>query len=189
MKIYEKVAKIKLELQQRTIAKSGKNTYAKFKYHELKDFLHHINELNAKYGVDDTIEISMDHGATLTLTDIEDGTQKITRVPYGEAQMLGKGGSPSTTDYIQRVGATITYLRRYLYMTAYNIVENDIVDSLDTTPQAPIQKATETQCTKINGLLKDDADRKDKMLKVYGVKNVGELTMEQASQAIKVLSK
>jgi hypothetical protein len=45
--------------------------------------------------------------------------------------MLASGGQPSKVDDIQRLGSTITYMRRYLYMTAYNIQENDVVDSLD----------------------------------------------------------
>jgi hypothetical protein len=56
--------------------------------------------------------------------------------------MLGKGGTPSNVDMIQRMGSTITYNRRYLYMTAYNIVESDSVDSQEPTKTPPAPAKT-----------------------------------------------
>jgi hypothetical protein len=64
------------------------------------------------------------------------------RTPYKNAQMLGKGGAPSNVDEIQRAGATITYNRRYLYVTAYGINENCSVDAQgeQTKKQDPAPK-------------------------------------------------
>jgi hypothetical protein len=42
MNIYEKVQKIKLELLEANIKKSGNNKFSGFKYYELGDFMPHI---------------------------------------------------------------------------------------------------------------------------------------------------
>jgi len=144
LSIHARMATIKKELSETKIAKSGHNKFAGFKYHELSDFIDVVNNLNEKHGVNDVINIDKINGVcTLTLYNIDDAKDYATVVtPYEEAQMLGKGGAPSNVDKIQRMGSTITYNRRYLYMTAYNIQENDGVDGNDTTPQKPAPKAT-----------------------------------------------
>ena len=48
--VYGKLSKIRLELQNRQLKKSGQNKFAGFKYYELGDILPTINELSDKYG-------------------------------------------------------------------------------------------------------------------------------------------
>ena len=141
--VHARMSAIKAELAKIEIKKSGNNTFAGFKYHELQDFMVHINALNAKHGVNDLVEIDEEKKeCRITLINVEDKDDfYIICVPYREAQMLGKGGAPSNVDMIQRMGSTITYNRRYLYMTAYNIVESDAVDSLEPTKTKPAQKS------------------------------------------------
>jgi hypothetical protein len=128
--VHERMAIIKNELAKREIKKSGHNKHAGFKYHELSDFMEHINELNYTHGVNDCVHI--DEAANecrITLTNVHNPEDNYTIItPFREAQMLSKGGGASNVDAIQRMGSTITYNRRYLYMTAYNIQENDAVD-------------------------------------------------------------
>lgn len=132
-----KMSKIKKELSQTAIPKSGQNKFAGFKYHELGDFISIINELNEKYGINDVCEIDENQKeCRLTLINIDDSQDReIIRIPFREAEMLGKGGSPTKVDAIQRMGSTVTYNRRYLYMTAYNIQENDGVDAVEQHPK------------------------------------------------------
>ena len=135
LRVDARMAKIKKELNEKKIPKSGHNKFGGFYYHELSDFMPFINELNEKHGVNDEIYISAEERCCrLTLTNVDDVENiSVVELPYVEAEMLGKGGTPSNVDAIQRLGATITYLRRYLYMTAYNIQENDSVDTADNT--------------------------------------------------------
>ena len=136
--IHGRMAKIKKELGETKIPKSGHNKYGGFKYHELSDFISIINNLNEKHGVNDFVEIyEVEKECRLTLVNIDNSEDRIVvRTPFREAEMLAKGGAPSNVDAIQRMGSTITYNRRYLYMTAYNIQENDSVDSdKDLTPK------------------------------------------------------
>ena len=51
MNIYKKIQKVKKELSERELKKSGKNDYSGFSYYELGDFLPSIIELCDKYGL------------------------------------------------------------------------------------------------------------------------------------------
>ena len=184
--IHGRMAKIKRELGEKSIPKSGHNKYAGFKYHELSDFISIINELNEKHGVNDFVEIDeVEKECRLTLVNIENTEDKIVvRTPFREAEMLAKGGAPSTVDAIQRMGSTITYNRRYLYMTAYNIQENDSVDSDQDLPKKeaatskpqPKAKKPITDFTAAKKAVQDGVVTVAKLLENY------ELTLEQVAE-------
>jgi hypothetical protein len=138
--VHAKMALIKKELSAIKIPKSGFNRHTNVSYHELSDFLNLISVLNEKHGVNEFCEISeKEQECRITIVNTEDSSDYYTiRTPYKNAQMLGKGGSPSNVDEIQRAGATVTYNRRYLYVTAYSINENCIVDAKEpVTPELP----------------------------------------------------
>ena len=130
--VHEKMSVIKKELSKCKIPKSGHNKFAGFNYHELQDFMPFINDLNQKHGVNCVPRFLKKEGiCTLKIVNTEDEQNYYEVViPFVEAQMLAKGGSPSNVDAIQRMGSTLTYNRRYLYMSAYDIIESDGVDSL-----------------------------------------------------------
>lgn len=134
MSLSERLSLLKAELATREIPKSGENKFAGYRYHELQDFLPIVNELNAKYGIDDTVYFDKENGQVIIELRSTHNEDKVKRVslPYVEAEMLAKGGAPSTIDAIQRMGSTVTYNRRYIYMLAYNITESDAVDSSDS---------------------------------------------------------
>ena len=45
MNIYEKLQKARVDLQSKGIKKSGKNTFAKYDYYELADFMPAVNSI------------------------------------------------------------------------------------------------------------------------------------------------
>ena len=47
--IYEKLAQMRVELQSKKLTKTGKNTYSKYDYYELSDFLPSCNSIAASY--------------------------------------------------------------------------------------------------------------------------------------------
>lgn len=121
MNIYEKLQTIRVELQEMNIKKSGQNKFAGYNYYELGDFLPAINSLMHKHKV--TSLVSFGQTATLTLVNCEKPEETITfESPMEEATL--KGAHP-----IQNLGAVETYSRRYLYMTAFEIVESDALDA------------------------------------------------------------
>lgn len=136
--IYEKLQKCRVELQNLKLKKSGKNNYAGFEYFELKDFLPTVNELFAKNKM--FSNFSMDSNiAELEIIDCEDKTSVKFTSPIAELELKG-------CNKIQALGGTHTYLKRYLYINALEIVEADLFDAVtgkeepETTekPKCPI---------------------------------------------------
>lgn len=68
--------------------------------------------------------------ATLCITDTDDGTVIVITSPMAEASLKG-------THPIQNLGAVETYQRRYLWMTAMEIVEHDMLDASEPVKEAP----------------------------------------------------
>lgn len=125
LNIYQKLQSARVELQQLALKKSGENKFAQFKYYELADFLPSINEIFNKVGLFSqfciTGEVSMGT-ATLTVINADTPSEVIEfSTPTAEAGV--KGTTP-----VQSLGAVHTYLKRYLYLNALEIVEYDILD-------------------------------------------------------------
>lgn len=122
MNIYEKLQTMRVELQGMNIKKSGKNKHMGYEYYELSDFMPPINQLMQKHGVCSVVSYGADE-AMLTLFNTEKPDETITFFsPMADAKL--SGAHP-----IQNLGAVETYQRRYLYMTAFEIVEADALDA------------------------------------------------------------
>jgi hypothetical protein len=125
--VHKKLMQARIILQEMSLKKSGKNTYAGYQYFELGDFLPQINAIFNANGLCGVISYDAEI-ASLTITDTDDGTNIVITSPMVEANL--KGAHP-----IQNLGAVETYQRRYLWMTAMEIVEHDALDS-----SAPIKE-------------------------------------------------
>ena len=120
--IYEKLQQARIQLQDLNLKKSGKNKFANFNYYELADFLPHINKIFGELKLFSKFDLLLEK-ATLTIIDIENEKSQIT-FESDKTEAILKG-----TTAIQQLGATHTYLKRYLYLNALEIVENDFVDA------------------------------------------------------------
>jgi hypothetical protein len=111
----------RIQLQATPLKKSGLNKFAGFQYFELGDFLPQIQQIFSEIGLCGVVSFDAQL-ATLTITDTEDGSNIVLTSPMAEANL--KGVHP-----IQNMGAVETYSRRYLWVTALEIVEHDALDS------------------------------------------------------------
>lgn len=136
MSVHKKLNEARLALQNMSLKKTGLNKFAKYTYFELGDFLPTINTIFNDVGLCGVISFGTEL-ATLTITETEgDGKIEITS-PMKEANL--KGCHP-----IQNLGAVETYTRRYLWVTAMEIVEHDALDSskpLDDKVKPPKESA------------------------------------------------
>lgn len=120
MSIYAKLAQARVKLQKENLKKTGNNR--SFKYFELKDFLPRVNEIFDELKMCAVVRYSSEL-ATLTIYDCEKDESIEFTSPMVQKAL------PSGTE-IQNLGAIQTYQRRYLYLTALEIVEDDLVDSI-----------------------------------------------------------
>jgi hypothetical protein len=121
MSVYKKLNNARLELQNTKLSKSGHNKFAGYKYFELGDFLPTINNIFSNAGLCGVVSFTADL-ATLTITDVDDNSQIVITSPMGSAALKG-------CHEVQNVGAVETYQRRYLWVTAMEIVEHDALDA------------------------------------------------------------
>lgn len=129
MTVHKKLMQARVKLQSTEMKKSGLNKFAGYSYFELGDFIPHIQTIFNEIGLCGVVSFDTTH-ATLCITDVDDGTCIVITSPMAEANL--KGAHP-----IQNLGAVESYQRRYLWMTAMEIVEHDIIDSAPAAEPAP----------------------------------------------------
>jgi hypothetical protein len=134
MSVHKKLMAARIELQGTELKKSGLNKFAGYSYFELGDFLPVIQSIFNRLGLCGVVSYTKDY-AELAITDVEDGTMITISSPMAEANLKG-------THPIQNLGAVETYQRRYLWMTALEIVEHDILDASTgyEPPPKPVPK-------------------------------------------------
>jgi hypothetical protein len=125
--VHKKLMQARMLLQNAPLKKSGHNKFAGYSYFELGDFIPTINAIFNEVGLCGVVSYDSEI-ASLTITDIDDGTSLVITSPMADANL--KGCHP-----IQNLGAVETYTRRYLWVTAMEIVEHDALDS-----SAPIKE-------------------------------------------------
>ena len=178
----ESIIKIRVELQNSKLKKSGKNRFAGFEYFELSDFLPRLNELMLEEGVND-------------LFTIKDGEAKLTLIKGKEKQEytmpfvmfntpLNKNGQPSMQD-IQYLGALNTYYKRYLYLNAFGVTDGEVIDGMNNGDLGKVELVTKEQIEVLKELVEDIPA----MLYYYKVKKIEDLTFKQAEETIKRKSK
>ena len=131
--VHKKLMQARILLQNAPLKKSGHNKFAGYSYFELGDFIPTINQIFADVGLCGVVSYDAEI-ASLTITDVDDGTNIIITSPMADANL--KGCHP-----IQNLGAVETYTRRYLWVTAMEIVEHDALDSsapLKEEKKAPV---------------------------------------------------
>lgn len=119
--IYLRLQNARVQLQKLELKKSGKNKYSGFTYFELKDFMPETNEIFLKEKLFSNFSIQ-GNIANLTIINIDNPEESILFTsPIDKASL--KGCVP-----IQEIGAVHTYMKRYLYLNALEIVEDDVLD-------------------------------------------------------------
>lgn len=122
MNVYQKLNEARDLFHQAPLKKSGHNKFAGYSYFELGDFVVPALEIFKQVGLTSIISFKQDE-ATMQIinTDKPDEIVTIT-TPMSEANL--KGCHP-----VQNLGAVQTYIRRYLWVAAMEIVEHDALDS------------------------------------------------------------
>ncbi len=173
MNIHAKLQAVKVELAALNLKKSGKQQGRA--YYELADFLPQVNVLLQKHNMSTSISFTQE-SAILTLTDADEPQSAIQSAsPMSTAKLAG-------CHEVQNLGAVQTYLRRYLYMNMFDIVE---ADALDADPAVgkpgnvkPEVKSSEKdgESTRLYNKVMDTAKAKGLIVDIAGKPNYDKFT-------------
>jgi len=175
MNVYQKLQLARLTLQEKKLTKSGRNKFAGYEYFELQDFLPAVQTIFSDCGLCAVFRCGSSD-ATLTVYNTENPEEYVLfTAPMAAAEL--KGCHP-----VQNLGASISYLRRYLYVNALEIVEHDELDAVTGVEQEkpkiapkPVPKIAQTTGYSVGTtssgvpVLKDsDAPTQDWEIKING---------------------
>ena len=135
MSVYKKLQQARTKLHQTKLTKSGKNAFAKFNYFELSDFMPAVTDIFNDVGLCGVVSFTNDT-AYLTIYDV-DGDERAF-VTFTSPLVLA---NMDRIQAIQSMGASHTYYRRYLYLMALDLVENDLIDSVEPQTKIAIKPA------------------------------------------------
>ena len=122
MSVYQKLSEARAKFHTIKLQKTGHNKFAGYNYFELGDFLIPALSVFKEVGLLSVISFGKD-AATMRIIDMDKPDDLIViESPMSSAALKGAHD-------IQNLGAVQTYLRRYLWVAALEIVEHDAIDS------------------------------------------------------------
>lgn len=164
MNIYQKTNALRMDFLSQAHRKTGKNAFAGFSYFELPDFIPQVLADCKKHGICPHFYIN-DATAFLDLYNVEKPEEKLTfSAPFGGCQLKG-------CHEVQNIGASITYMRRYCWGMALELVENDAVDASEPLKQP----SSNEQPQKSEEELKLESEKTDVYNAMKDVLNIEEL--------------
>lgn len=166
MSVHKKINEARIALQGEKLNKSGHNKFAGYTYFELGDFLPTVNRIFNNIGLCGVISFG-EELATLTITDVDDNSFVTITSPMKEANLKG-------CHAIQNLGAVETYTRRYLWVTALEIVEHDVLDATTGNDKTNVLSVTNGQAPKtpLAGALENFTDEEVQFLRDQAVEMV-----------------
>ena len=122
MNVYQKLNEAREQFHKAKLKKSGHNKFANYYYFELGDFVIPALEIFKTHGLTSIISFGKEE-ASMTIVNNDKPEEKIVLTsPMSSAALKG-------CHEVQNLGAVQTYLRRYLWVAALEIVEHDALDA------------------------------------------------------------
>ena len=137
--VYQKLLEARVRFLEAGVKKTGKNMHIKFTYFELEDIVPVATKIFAELGLLSLVNFT-DEEATMAVMNVDEPSEIIV---FTSPMRVIEGNA--ATNAVQALGASETYQRRYLYMTALDITENDALDGETGAPApTPAPKAPPT---------------------------------------------
>jgi hypothetical protein len=171
--IYDKLQHARIALQSTELKKSGYNKFQNYAYFELKDFLPTINNIFTNLGLCHSLEFDKEL-ATMRIFDRDTGGQIKFTCPMAEANM--KGNQP-----VQNLGASITYITRYLFVMSLAICEHDAIDASE--PVAPAASKPITV-----DVFSNMSEQEQQEIRSYGVDAIALLSKNDVEGAVEYIN-
>ena len=145
MNIYEKLNLARIEFLQSGIKKTGKNIKQAYMYFQLADIIPQAEEIFRKYKLlkVDTIGGNADEYKTFIskVINCEQPEEVLEfRIPFAVADpIISRNTGGEVTNVVQRIGSSITYIRRYSWQLVLDIVEADLIDGDGAVEEVPVK--------------------------------------------------
>ena len=181
--VYQKLLTARATFLKSEVTKSGKNMQLAFKYFELDDIVPIATRIFEEIGLISIVSFSEDV-ARMSIVNIDTPEEMVVfTAPFKALEPIISNTGKKATNEMMALGASITYMRRYLYMIALDICEPDEIDSgmLGTTPVAT---STPTATTVVNNV--QTAAPTEKPLTNAGG-NASEIQIKQLKEVLKNL--
>ena len=122
MNVYQKLNAARAKFHSIELKKSGHNKFAGYKYFELGDFIIPALEIFKEQGLTSIISFGKETADMRIINNEKPEEVIVIESPMSTAALKG-------CHEVQNLGAVQTYLRRYLWVTALEIVEHDALDA------------------------------------------------------------
>lgn len=139
LNIYHKLNIARKMLLDSQIKKTGKNIALEFTYFTLDDIVPHIIKIFNELGIIHKITIN-EKVATITIINCDNDKEVIEfALPFIPITPIITNTGKKATNEMQALGSSITYIRRYLYLIALDICEEDTIDkNLEKEDDTPL---------------------------------------------------
>lgn len=122
MNVYQKLNVARAKFHSIELKKSGHNKFAGYKYFELGDFIIPALDIFKEVGLTGIISFGKETADMRIVNNEKPEEVILIESPMSSAALKG-------CHEVQNLGAVQTYLRRYLWVAALEIVEHDALDS------------------------------------------------------------
>lgn len=137
LNVWAKLLKARQMFLEASVKKSGINRHLEFKYFELEDIVPVATSIGNELGLLFLTTFETEY-AQMTVVNTDNPEQTIVfKSPMKELDSIESKTGGRITNAMQNLGSAETYQRRYLYMTALDIVEHDEFDAEVGEPPKP----------------------------------------------------
>lgn len=145
LNVYQKLIKARAMFLNEEIKKTGKNMKLEFKYFELSDIVPVATRIFEEVGLLPIVNFT-ETTASLEMANVDNPEETIVFLaPFTQiTPVISNKTGNAVMNEMQALGSSITYMRRYLYMIAMDICEDDTIDS-DTGIKVPTPVAKPTR--------------------------------------------
>ena len=154
LNVYQRFFMAKEKLLNTKMDKTGKNPHMKYLYFSLEDIVPVVEKILQEVRLAAYVTYPSAFIAELYIINVDNPEEKIVvQAPMKTFEDVPYGNQPTLV--VQYLGAEFTYMRRYLYLAAFNLVENDLLDG-DELPKPipqPVTKPSATQTATVGSVV------------------------------------
>lgn len=129
MNLYKKLSLARVRFLDGGVAKTGKNMKMAYAFFELGDIVPTATRIFDDLGLTHFVRFTSDE-ASMTVVDADNPeSREVFSAPFTVIDPIVSKTGAEVTNSVQRLGASMTYMRRYLWMLAMDVVEADEMEA------------------------------------------------------------